>query len=449
MFKEAKERTVSMSFHVEKCRHRRILCPPILTAIFAVAAAGSAMAQGIALRGVSAVNESMGGAAVACPLDAAGAMHWNPASITDLPSSEISFSMAMVLPQSSLGSSVAANTYYSGSPALSGCESGEAGAVPGPSMAFVQKVAESKWSYGLGIMAIGGSAVNYPASANDPILMKQPFGLGQLAANVDIYQIIPTAAYQLTDHWSVGFSPTLTMGKLYADPLFLGEKVDGEWAAGIGTRYVWGGGCQGGVYYKGDAGWNFGASLASPQWMEPFRYKSISASGTPVSVEYALNYPMVASIGTAYTGFERWTIACDVRYFDYANTPGFSESGLNADGSLRGLGWNSIMAVALGVQREVNERLTVRAGYCFNENPISSDAVQYNVASPLITQHTAHIGASYIFPEDWIASIAYTHAFENSATGPLHTAAGVAIPGSSVTSTVSADALSMGVTKRF
>jgi len=316
-------------------------------------------------------------------------------------------------------------------------------------MAFVQKSCESKWAYGLGIMAIGGSAVNYPASTTDPILLKQPFGLGQLAANVDIYQISPTVAYQLTEHWSIGFSPTITMGKLYADPLFLGPREDGEWPAGIGTRYVWGGGCQGGVYYKGDAGWNFGAALASPQWMEPFRYRSISALGEPLSVNYDLNYPMVASIGTSYTGFERWTLACDVRYFDYADTTGFSGSGLNPDGSLKGLGWNSIMAVAVGAQRQMNDCVTLRCGYCFNEDPISSNVVQYNVASPMITQHTAHVGASFLLPGEWIASVAYAHAFENSVTGPLHSATGAAIPGSSVTSTVSADVLSFGVTKRY
>ena len=407
-----------------------------------------AYGQGISLRGVSTINESMGGVAVACPLDAAGAIHWNPASITGLPSSETSFSMGLVMPTTSLSSSLPANAFYRGSPAMSGSDGGEAGAVPAPSMAFVQKVADSRWSYGLGIMAIGGSAVNYPASTTNPILLQQPYGLGQLAASVDIYQIAPTVAYQLSEHWSFGVSPTITMGKLYADPLFLGPAYGGEWPAGIGTRYVWGGGCQAGLYCTTDSCWQFGAAVASPQWMEPFRYKSISVAGEPVSVSYDLNYPAVASVGAAYTGFERWLIGVNVRYFDYADTPGFNAAGCNPDGSLKGLGWNSIMAVAVGVQRQVNDRLTLRCGYCFNEDPISTDVVQYNVASPLITQHTVHIGASCTIPGDWIASVAYTHAFENTVTGPMHSAAG-AIPGSSVSSSVSADVLSVGVTKRY
>jgi hypothetical protein len=50
--------------------------------------------------------------------------------------------------------------------------------------------------------------------------------------------------------------------------------------------------------------------------------------------------------------------------------------------------------------------------------------------------------------DGFILSIAYTHCFENSVTGPLLGASGP-IPGTSVTSTASANALSLGATKRF
>ena len=80
--------------------------------------------------------------------------------------------------------------------------------------------------------------------------------------------------------------------------------------------------------------------------------------------------------------------------------------------------------------------------------PFDSDASQFNVASPLIVQHALHLGASYAMADGFILSIAYTHCFENSVTGPLFGASGP-IPGSWVTSTASANALSVGATKRF
>ena len=53
----------------------------------------SAFGQGVMLRGIGAVNESMGSVATACPLDSAGAINWNPASISALEKNEIEFAL--------------------------------------------------------------------------------------------------------------------------------------------------------------------------------------------------------------------------------------------------------------------------------------------------------------------------------------------------------------------
>jgi long-chain fatty acid transport protein len=409
-----------------------------------------AMGQGVALRGVSPVNTSMAGAATACPIDSAGALHWNPASISGLPCSDISFGMELILPTTTLSSRFDALH-------LAGSDQGEPGVTPVPSMAFVRKCEDSPWSYGLGMFGIGGSSVNYPASLTNPILTPQPpngIGLGRLSANVDIYQIVPTVSYQVNERLSIGFAPTITMGRLLATPLFLGPKNDANgdgyatWSPGVGTRYVWGGGFQLGAYYTTDTCWNFGASVSSPQWIEPFRYKSEDERGRPTDITFNMNYPLIASIGTSYTGIENWILACDLRFFDYADTTGFRNAGFSPAGALQGLAWNNIFSVAIGVQRRLNDRWSIRGGYCFNENPIDSDAEQFNVASPLIIQHALHLGASCMFADNFSVAIAYTHGFENSVTGPLHSAMGP-IPGTSVTSTASADAISLGATKRF
>jgi long-chain fatty acid transport protein len=417
-------------------------------------------AQGIALRGVSAIGESMAGVGTACPIDAANTMHWNPAAISGLPSSEVSFSMEMILPASTLSSSVKAGSFGHNHPTydIAGSTSSEPGVSPVPSMAFVSKDPDSPWTYGLGMYAIAGSSVNYSASLTNPILTPQPpngYGLGRLSANVEIYQIAPTLSYQCTEHLAIGFAPTLTMGRLFASPLFLGPQNDADgngyatWSTGVGTRLIWGGGFQVGAYYTTDTNWQFGASIKSPQWMEPFRYKSEDSLGRPMDIKFRMNYPMIASIGVAYTGFDRWLLACDVRYFDYTDTDGFRNLGFSSTGALRGIAWNSIMAVAFGAQRELNERWTIRGGYCFNENPIGCNAVQYNVASPVIIQHTLQMGFTRTFPKNLLFTVAYAHGFENSVTGPMYSTTNVKLAGTSVTSTTSADVLSMEISKRF
>jgi long-chain fatty acid transport protein len=424
-----------------------------------------AMGQGIALRGVSAVNNGMAGAATGCPIDAAGAIHWNPASISGLPASEMTFGMALILPSTELSSSAAAGSFGAAGPpfAVSGADRSEAGVVPVPNMAFVHKDADSCWTWGLGLIGIGGSSVNYSSSpmltpSSNVILTPQPpngYGLGRLCANVEVFQIVPTVAYELSEHLSIGFAPTVSMAKLYASPLFLGPRDNSNhdlystWSPGVGTRYTWGGGFQVGMYYTTDNDWHYGLSVKSPQWMEPFRYKSENELGGPRDISFNLNYPTIVSLGASYSGFENWVLACDVRYFDYANTTGFRHVGFGPDFALNGLSWNSVTSVAFGAQRRMSERFYLRGGYCFNENPIDSAAAQYNVASPLIIQHTLHMGASYMFAQNWMATLAYVHGFENSVSGPLHGPTGGNLAGTSVTSKVAADEISLGITKRF
>lgn len=419
----------------------------------------TAKGQGVALRGLGAVNESMAGVATGCPLDAVGALHWNPATISALPASEMTFGMELILPTTELGSTVNANALGAGVPpvTLSGSDGSEPGAVPVPSMAFVHKSNESPWSYGLAMVGVGGSSVNFPSSATNPILSPQPphgLGLGQLTANVDILQIVPTVSYQVNQKLSFGFAPTVTMAKLYANPLFLGPRdVSGATAVyspGVGTRYAWGGGFQLGAYYQTESYWNYGISFKSPQWMEPFRYKSYDLNGLPREVTFNLYYPLIVSVGTSYTGFENWVFGCDVRYFDYANTLGFNKSGYDpTTGAAMGLGWKNVMSVGIAAQRQLTERLSARVGYCYNDNPITSEAVVFNVASPLIIQHTVTTGLSYTFVDSWTLSLAYEHCFRNTVSGPLQVAGVGAIPNTSITESTSADAMAVSITKKF
>lgn len=408
-----------------------------------------AFGQGVALRAVSPVSESMGGAVTAAPIDAAGAIHWNPASISGLAGSEMSFGMGIIIPQSELGSRID----FLG---FSGANDSEPGAVPAPTMALVWQSDDSPWTFGFGAYAIGGSRVNYPSSATNPILMPQStgFGLGRLSAEVEVFQIAPTVSYAFTERLSIGFAPTVSVAKMVASPLFLAPKdnADGDqsytYPTGVGTRYIWGGGFQVGLYYATPSHWHFGASVKSPQWMEPFRYKSENEVGQPTTVKYHLDYPLIISTGVAYSGWDRWIVSCDLRYFNYANTCGFKDLDAGPLGNVNGLDWNNIVAAAFGVQRQVSDNVFVRFGYSVNENPIDSGAAQFNAASPLIIKHAVHTGVSYLFADNWMMTMSYVHCFEADAAGPMHNAQG-AIPGTEVRSTASADAFSLGFTKRF
>lgn len=415
--------------------------------------ASNARGQGVFVPSVGPINQSMGGATVAAPIDAIGSLAWNPAAISGLPTSELAFGLGLVLPTTSVSSAIPAF-------GVAGTSDSEPGVAPVPSIGLVQHCEGSPWTFGLGIFGIGGFSANYAASATNPIFLPQPSagaplgGLGRVFAQAQIFQIAPTAAYAFSERFSVGFAPTITLASLFADPLVFAPPNDANgdgffsYGPGSGTRMAWGGGFQLGAYWTTESCWNWGLSYKSTQWMEPFRFNSQDELGGPLFATVNCDLPPIVSLGTSYTGFERWLFAMDLRYFDYANTTGFGDLGFRPDGAVAGLGWKSVLSVSQGVQYQWSDCLTLRTGYTYNQNPVSSDQVMFNVATSLIIQHWYSLGATWCWNECLSTTLAWTHGFENEKTGPIQTPGGP-IPGSSVTTRVSADILTFGATVAY
>jgi len=407
---------------------------------------------GIVLSGAGPINRSMGGVSAA-PVDSLGALYWNPATITGLPSSEMAFGAEILYPRAHLSSSVPADALGPGVPpvGLYGSNASSNGVTALPTFGVVYQPEDSILSYGFGIFAAGGFSVDYPSSITNPILMPPPpkgLGLGAIYADLQVMQIVPTIAVRLTDNLSFGFAPSIDLAYLSADPGFLFSPGPDGYPPATHSQTSWGAGFQTGLYYSLPQGWHFGASLKSPQWLDSFRFQATNALGEPETLKFHFNYPLMASLAAGYTGFERWTLGTDLRVIDYRNTPGFSQTGFDATGAVRGLGWQSIFVLALGAQYQITDPLFLRMGYTFNTNPISDANTTFNVASPLILQHTLYMGASYQVSKSFMVSVAYAHAFENSIQGPFLTPLGP-IPGASVQSSVWADTFILGATVKF
>lgn len=416
-----------------------VTCMVLLFILFFSSAVWS---QGVVFRGMGAVNESMAGASTACPIDAAGALYWNPATMSGLLNSEVSVNFGLVLPSMSISSQLPdfMGGYGGGS------MDGEAGAVPAPSIAIVKKLDDSRWSWGLNLGVIGGAKANYGgasltdnpilSSASAPVLGK--VGYGNISSDIQILQMAPSLAYQVTDKLSIGFGPTITMAYLNCSPLYVidGYSHPNDAVKGAGSRWAWGGGFQVGVYYDTMTGWRFGASYKSQNWMEDFRLKVVDNEGNPQVLKLDLDYPAILSFGTSYAGWEKWLFAFDMRYF-------FFEEAKYAP-----LGWENGFSFSFGVQRIVTEKLSLRAGYCYNQNPIREMATRENIASPLMPGHALFTGFSYRLYENMLIHLTYGHVFEATSQGPYfgESMAGL---GGYVRSEVSANLLTAGVSMAF
>ncbi|MDR1484160.1 MAG: outer membrane protein transport protein [Planctomycetaceae bacterium] len=402
-----------------------------------------AFAQGVTLRGIGAVNSSMAGVATGTPIDSAGALHWNPASISALNKSELAFGLGIIFPHTRVSSAV---------PTLgvSGSTKGEAGTIPNPSMSFVwRRCPKSPVTFGLGVSAIGGAAALYPADPTNPIL-----GSRAKSSQVVIFQLSPTISYNITNQLSIGAAPIIDLASLSINPMQLGQSTTaGNELHNYGTRYAWGGGFQIGTFYDFKNHYKLGFMFKSPTWFENLRYKgtTLGAQLNPShshSGSFDFDAPLTLSLGVSYDGFKDTVIGVDVRYFDYNSAPGFDKGIIQKNGSsfVGGLDWESIWAVAVGVQKKWSDKLTLRCGYCWNENPIPSRSSMLNVAAPLTIQHTLTIGATYAVVRNLEFSISYAHGFKGKTTGPFQAAQNVY---GTVTNETSGDEIMMGITKKW
>ena len=410
--------------------------------ILGLSATPVAAQYGPILSGTGPINRSMGGAATGSPLSASGALMWNPASLSGLKRSELDVGAELLFPQTSLSSSV-------GGGALSGSTNNENAVFALPTIALAFRPEQSPFTYGLGMFAVAGFGLNYPGSApltGNPLLQPPPAGFGSLFSQYQVLQIAPALVYEVNEQLSVSFSPLVDIGMAQLDPAVFAAPVAGVYPQGTHSSSSWGGGFSLGAFYKA-GNWDFGASYKSQQWFQSYQFNTISG-GVPGTAALSLDLPSIVSVGASYKGIDRWLLAADVRYIDFSNTGAFHDSGFTPTGALRGVGMQSIFAVALGAQYQMTDALSLRAGYSWSENPIPSSQASANAASPLILQNSLSLGASYQLTDAFVVSMAYMHSFENSITGPIVLPGGP-IPGSSITNTAAADMVLIGATVKF
>jgi long-chain fatty acid transport protein len=431
-----------------------------LTLIAALAGAPAVRAQqGISIAGTGPINLSFGGATTAAPLDSAGALYWNPATLIGLEHNELSTGLALLYPQTRLSSGIAPSALVPGipPPGFSGSERGDNGVTPLPHFAFAWKAEDDSWAAAIGAFPVGGFDTNFPASRDNPIVSaRPPFGLAQggIYAQLQVIDLVAGGSVRLTDNLSFGFSPKVALSFLQEDPgitaPLLSTSIIPTYPPLTHTRVQWAAGFNAGLYYEVGSGWRTGLSFRSPQWGETFKYHTSDRQGRPINEDIGGTFPMIVSAGVSYCGLERWLFAADFRYLDYHNATGFDHGGLNPDGSISGLGWRSIFALALGAQYRMTDTLTLRMGYTFNQNPIPDQFAWENAGSVLVEKHSLYLGGTYRMWERVLVSATYIHVFGNSIQGPILVPGLGALPESFVKDElIGVDALVLGITMQF
>jgi long-chain fatty acid transport protein len=373
------------------------------------------------LHGVGAVNSAMGGAGVAAPGDLLGSFYLNPAGLVCEHGTRISLGFEMMKPERTVTSEFGGFT---------GSTTSKADFTPIPAFGLAARVNE-KVSLGIGMLGIGGFGVDYPADPANPVLGPRPQGFGQVASNFQFMKIAPSIAYTVNEDFYVGAAVNFDWASLSVDPMPIAPPAIDP---GTGTAYYsratatdgsFGVGFQAGLIYKATDMLRVGLSYTSPQWFQDFEFNAVYENPelpdfqTHRDISFAMDVPAVYSGGLA-ADLGRFLWTGDARYITYSSTDGFAESGMNPDGSVRGFGWDDIWVLASGLQFRPVERLALRGGYNYTQNPIPPEQSAANVPAPAIVQHHATFGLGYRFG-DLTVDAGYYRAFKNDLTGQMMT----------------------------
>lgn len=322
-----------------------------------------------------------------------------------------------------------------------------------PEIAYKQAVSTNV-AVGITVYGNGGMNTYYPPGQLN--LGPGASGLNLLAGNgylgVNLTQLLiaPTAAWKFLPNQSVGLSPIIGYQrfKAYGLNAFSPLSQDPAALSDVGYDQSFGVGVRVGYFWQVLPEVAIGAEYSSEVFSQRLNdYRGLFAG------DGSFNIPQSTGIGVAWQALKEVRIGVDYKWIDYSSIPAVgnpsSNPGLLGQEDGPGFGWRSISVVKVGADWTFAPQWTVRAGYSFNQNPISSDDVTFNIVAPATVQHHVTLGLTFAFGRSEI-SAAYMHAFENSVTGESKfVALGMAPPGTQEEISMSQNSLGIQYAYKF
>jgi long-chain fatty acid transport protein len=343
-----------------------------LAAAAILAATPAHATNGMRMIGFGPIQNSMGGASVAAPLDAATIVS-NPAGISD------------VAPRFDLAGQgftpsvkYTANWSMGGPPAAAG-QSSDRPTDFLPTLATVFKV-QDDLTVGVAALGTAGMGVDYAqgGSALYQSALLTSYMNGRIA---------PAAAYRVNDQLSVG----LALNLMYAQM---------EYEAGGGPKHKTAGsfgyGATLGVTYKPAPIVTLAAAYETPSTFQDFEF---DLSGTTQALQF--NQPMVATVGGAVRPVAGLLLALDGQWINWSATNGKDQPKFTKNAPPAGMGWNmnwsDQMVVKVGAEYQFQglKELRIRAGYNYGKAPLDKDRALENIAFPAVAESHFTVGAGY------------------------------------------------------
>jgi long-chain fatty acid transport protein len=345
-------------------------------------------AQGHMLPGAGPINSAMGGAGVAVPNESLGALMFNPALIAGAQGNQVSFATEFAKDSIQIDTTIGP---------LKGRATPTSQVAVYPTFGWMLRDPKGKLALGFGLIGIGGFATDYPSDSASLLFAPVPYGFGRIFTDYRETKIPVAFAYQVTPKLALGASLNVYLGSFAVAPLpykYFDTSISGQrYYPGAGKlTNSWAVGAQFGFYYQANPMVSVGGSVTTPQNFSRYRWNSTYVNpsgvefGQPRNVEFDLDGPMIVSFGLGLKPGAKTSFAIDGMFTKFKGVNGLGGPGGVVDGVIDPFGWRSVWTIKAGVQHQVTEKLTVRAGYNYSQTPLRSEVILSGTGAPLTFQ---------------------------------------------------------------
>jgi len=248
----------------------------------------------------------------------------------------------------------------------------------------VNYVIDADTAFNISIVPGGGGASEWPTSRTNA-------GVPTVGAtndqhvNYEMLYIQPTYAKKVGTA-SYGVGAIISRATMDTDSVTAGY-ASGSWADTEETFY--GVGFQVGGVWDIAQGGSFALNLRSPVWHQDTGVYDGNVFNDPIDT------PMQLQAGVAFDVTPATMLALDLKWVNWSNPHTIGNSTNSGPTASRGFGWDDQIIVMLGVEHDVTDTLSLRAGYNHGNSPIDQDVVLANYLFPAIVEDHFTVGGSY------------------------------------------------------
>jgi long-chain fatty acid transport protein len=408
--------------------------------------ADSLFAQELMFSGVGPINHSLAGTAVGLPRDSAGAMQWNPATLSFLEHEKFEFQLgwgrhnapwygdepiaytALLIPwfilQGLLNPSSNEPTknwqataygdeYWtsydkkdSDSSSFLPYPKDTTPVIRVPTFSYVYNF-DRHLSFGLAVSEYGAEKNGFFFDVD-----KETVGIYQYPFRG--YEFIPTVAYRASQRFSLGFSPIFSIDEMPNATLPL---IPFSRYSGVQDRRSQAGfGAQVGVYYTPNQRLRFGASVRTPQLISRYTYRWIDPITGELGTQrlsFSQDSAFRIALGTSYTlRNDKTTVAADFRYSDYSHASALYDIPASFDPAVKKQGISrAVYTMALGAEHRPMDFVAFRMGYQWNHAVTPERAIIYNTGLPIQSGHSIHYGVTFFLNPAFDLSFSSSNSF--------------------------------------